>query len=152
MTSLRNAFQDSHHLIILVWSFLTVIKIQIKSFIKTLKLLISVVLLHSEQQHQICCYQIYFIHHQLIIDLCMKELTISEKITVSEKTFFQLELKYLNYFAEFRIMLHEYTKLAEEIILYEIERVSLEEYLLIFSLSYNCMTEKYAEKNHTQNS
>ena len=80
----------------------------------------------------------------------MKELTVSEKITVSEKTFLQFKLKYLNHFAEFRTVLHECTKLAEEMILYEIERVSLEEYLFISFLLYDYMTEKYAEKNHTQ--
>ena len=82
----------------------------------------------------------------------MKELAVSEKITVSEKIFLQLELKYLNHFAEFRTMLHECTKLAEEMTLYRIKRVSLEEYLLISSLLYDCMTEKYAEKDCTQNS
>ena len=81
----------------------------------------------------------------------MKELTISEKIIVSEKTFFQLKLKYLNHFAEFRTVLHECTKLAKKMISYKIERVNLEKYLFISSLSYNCMTEKYAEKDHTQN-
>ena len=35
-------------------------------------------------------------------------------------------------------------------ILYEIEKVSLEEYLLISSLLYDCMTGKYAEKDRTQ--
>ena len=80
----------------------------------------------------------------------MKELAVSEKITVSEKTFLQLKLKYLNYFVEFRTMLHECTKLAEEMISYKIEKISLEEYLLIFSLSYDCMTGKHAEKDCTQ--
>ena len=43
MTSLKNAFQDSHYLIILIWSFLTVIKIQTENFIKILKLLTNIV-------------------------------------------------------------------------------------------------------------
>ena len=47
MTSLRNAFWDSHHLIILVWLFLIMVKIQAKSFTKILKLLTSIVLLHT---------------------------------------------------------------------------------------------------------
>jgi len=73
-----------------------------------------------------------------------------KELTVSEKTFLQPELKYLNHFAEFRTMLHECTKLAEEMISYRIKRVSLEEYLLISSLLYDCTTGKYAEKDHTQ--
>ena len=86
----------------------------------------------------------------MIIDLHTKELTISEKITVSEKIFLQLKLKYLNHFAEFRTVLHEYTKLAEKMISYEIERVSLEKYLLIYSLSYTYITRRYAkEKSYT---
>jgi len=52
MTSLRNVFWDSHHWVILVWLFLIMIKIQIKSFTKTLKLLISIVLLQYFLLHQ----------------------------------------------------------------------------------------------------
>ena len=74
-----------------------------------------------------------------------------KELSVSEKTFLQSELKYLNHFAEFRTVLHECIKLAEEMILYRIKRVNLEEYLLISSLLYDCMIEKYAEKDHTQN-
>ena len=82
----------------------------------------------------------------MIIDLHTKELTVSEKITVSEKTFLQSELKYLNHFAEFRTMLHECTKLAKKMTSYRIERISLEEYLLIYFLSYYYITERYAKK------
>ena len=58
----------------------------------------------------------------------------------------------MNHFAEFRTMLHEYIKLAEEMTLYKIKKISLEEYLFISSLLYDCMTEKYAEKDCTQSS
>ena len=52
MTSLRNAFQDSHCLIILVWLFLIVIKIWAESFIKILKLLTDIILLQYFLLHQ----------------------------------------------------------------------------------------------------
>ena len=47
MTNLKNVFWNSHCWIVLIWSFLTVIKMQTESFIKTFKLLMSIVLLHS---------------------------------------------------------------------------------------------------------
>src|SRR5438034_6132637 len=62
MTSLRNAFQDSHCLVILVWSFLIMTKIQAKSSTEALKLLTGVVPL------QVVSYEISYLH-KLLTDL-----------------------------------------------------------------------------------
>ena len=58
MTSLRNVFWNSHHWIILIWSFLIMIKIWVKSFIKTFKLLTDIVLL---QNHSSFAFSILFV-------------------------------------------------------------------------------------------